>query len=82
MKPGSNEKTGRKMKSRQKNREKIVEDPPTTFEGLKRVGDIQQCFKKQVQAQAHELQFQTIMREVVTRCNIELAQTEKHCIQP
>lgn len=66
MQPRGNEETGREMKPRNKYRKEIMEDAPATIKSLKGIRNIQQRFKKHKQAQAHELQFQSIMREVIT----------------
>ena len=53
------------MEPRYENCKEIMEDAPATIKGLKGIGNIQKRFKKHKQAQAHKLQFQSVMREVI-----------------
>lgn len=65
MQPSRYEEAGRKMQPRDKHRKEIMEDTPATIKGLKGIGNIQKRFKKHKQAQAHELQFQSVVGEVI-----------------
>lgn len=69
------------MKPRNKYRKEIMENPPTAFKGLKWIRHIQKCLKKHEQAQAHELQFQPIRRQIIAGNDIQFAQTKEHGIE-
>ena len=79
--PSGDKQTGRKMEPCDKYGEKIMENTPTAFKGLKGIGDVQQRLEKQKQSQTHKLQFQAVVRKVVARDNVQLAQTKKHGVQ-